>query len=64
MEQFNAIITLLPHIEAALSSKGESVERPDYSEAGATAAVDTDADMEEQEAKRKKNFEETSDEDD
>jgi len=62
MDQFNTIINLLPHIETALASKGESIERPDYSGAGASAAVDADEAMEEREAEAKKNFEQTSDE--
>jgi len=64
MEQFNTIIKLLPHIETALADKGESVERPDYSGAGASAAADAGEDDEEQDVKGKKNFEQTSEEED
>ena len=43
--------------------KGQSVERPDYSGAGASAAMDEDGDEEDEgvESSGKKNFEETSD---
>ena len=46
-----------------LTEKGESIERPDYSGAGASAAVDNadGENNEEVEKKGKKNFEETSD---
>lgn len=46
-----------------MAEKGQSIERPDYSGAGASAAVDegNDEDDEEMEKKGKKNFEETSD---
>ena len=66
LEQWNAILRLLPHIETVLAEKGHSVERPDYSGAGASAAA-AEADEEEdeeEEVKGKKNFEETSDEED
>lgn len=49
-----------------LAEKGQSIERPDYSGASASAAVDEEDDEdedEEVEKKGKKNFEETSDED-
>ncbi len=63
------MIKLLPHIETVLAEKGQSIERPDYSGASASAAVDEeddedDEDEEDEEVgkKGKKNFEETSDE--
>lgn len=66
LDQFNTLITLLPQIETALASKGQSISRPDYSNAGASAAaMDEDEDEDEDEAEKttaKKNFEETSDE--
>ncbi|KAL9133076.1 MAG: hypothetical protein Q9175_005753, partial [Cornicularia normoerica] len=63
IEQFNTLIKLLPHIETVLAEKGQSIERPDYSGAGASAAVDEDDDEEDEEVEKKgkKNFEETSD---
>lgn len=42
--------------------KGQSIERPDYSGAGASVAVDEDEDGDAEVGKKgKKNFEETSD---
>jgi len=43
IDQFSALITALPNIEAALSSHGLEVPRPDYSESG-----DDDEEMEEE----------------
>ena len=70
LDQFNTLITVLPEIETALASKGQSISRPDYSNAGASAssaaAMDEDEDEDEvekvQKTMGKKNFEETSDE--
>ena len=67
IEQFNTLVKLIPHIEAALSEKGEKIARPDYSGAARSLAATADADdddeeEQEPEAKAKKNFEETSDE--
>ena len=70
LDQFNTLITLLPEIETALASKGQSISRPDYSNAGASAssaaAMDEDENEDEvekvQKTMGKKNFEETSDE--
>lgn len=70
IEQFNTLIKLLPHIETVLAEKGQSVERPDYSGVGVSAAVEEEEEEEEEkgeegdeeaEKKGKKNFEETSD---
>lgn len=64
MEQLNTIISLLPQLETALAERGEKISRPDYGEAVASA----DAEMKgedgngEPAVKVKKNFEETSDE--
>ncbi|KAL9073825.1 MAG: hypothetical protein Q9161_002657 [Pseudevernia consocians] len=66
IEQFNILIKLLPHIETVLAEKGQSIERPDYSGAGASAAVDEEYEEDEDEdlgKTGKKNFEATSDED-
>ena len=65
LDQFNTLITLLPQIETALASKGQSISRPDYSNADASAAaMDEDEDEVDkaQKTMAKKNFEETSDE--
>ena len=67
VEEFNALIKVLPHIETVLGEKGQSIVRPDYSGAGASATIDEEDDEEEEdeevERKGKKNFEETSDDD-
>ncbi|KAM0800713.1 transcriptional Coactivator p15-domain-containing protein [Usnea florida] len=64
IEQFNTLIKVLPEIEVALAKKNQSVSRPDYSGAGASAAVEDDEEEDDEEMERegKKNFEETSDE--
>ncbi len=75
LEQYGALITLLPHIEKVLTEKGEKVPRPDYTRQ--SAAKDDEAVGEEDEAEElkeegepggngvsKKNFEATSDEED
>ena len=64
IEQFNALIKVLPDIETVLAEKGQSIQRPDYSGAGASAALDDEDeedDEDEVEKTGKKNFEETSD---
>lgn len=63
IEQFNALIKVIPDIEAALAEKGQSIQRPDYSGAGASAALDEEEEEEDEEVEKegKKNFEETSD---
>lgn len=68
MEQFNTIINLLPQLERVLAEKGEKIGRPDYSEAGSSAGDGNEENMEEDEedeepaSRAKKNFEQTSDE--
>lgn len=77
MEQFNNLVSTLPHIETVLAEKGESILRPEY---GAVAAKKPEANEDEEEEaeesyaeeedgehgkslnKGKKIFEETSDE--
>lgn len=63
IEQFNALIKVIPDIETALAEKGQSIQRPDYSGAGASAALDEEEEEDDEvvEKKGKKNFEETSD---
>ncbi|KAF2457494.1 transcriptional Coactivator p15-domain-containing protein [Lineolata rhizophorae] len=63
-EQFSALITCLPNIEAVLSSKGESLPRPSYDEAPAAATSEPKPDSGGEPSKPpKKNIEATSDED-
>lgn len=69
LDQFNAVIELLPHIETVLVGKGEKVSRPDYTaqtEPVGREEDDDEGDGEQEEEEEavvvKKNFEETSDE--
>jgi hypothetical protein len=61
IEQYSAIIRLMPQIEAALGTKGEIVPRPNYD---GTAGVkhDDDAGGENDEGPKKANIEATSEE--
>ncbi len=74
VEQYAALVRLLPHIETVLEQKGEKVPRPEYEEQSTTEEkvkvdkADEDANDEETGMKPsdsigKKNFEATSDED-
>ncbi|KAI9724754.1 MAG: hypothetical protein M1812_000029 [Candelaria pacifica] len=73
LEQFNALIDLLPHIETVLKGKGVELPRPDYeglpsggdAEDGEEQAVDDfkDQDVKDENGASKKNFEATSEED-
>ena len=60
------IISLLPHIEAVLAAKGESVPRPEYDSGdgggGEGEVVKGEEDSEEEDTK--KNFEATSEDED
>lgn len=65
LDQFSALIKLLPEIEQVLQKQGESLPRPEYS---GFAGQGDDGDNEEQSARgnespSKKNIEATSDED-
>ena len=79
IDQFSALVTLLPHIESVLKDKGIELARPSYGAVGGDAGADGDGEEEEekevdekdvgkvaekvsQEAKKKKNFEATSEE--
>ena len=69
LEQFSMVINLLPHIETELKGKGFDLPRPDYTakeSSGQLDGADEDEDVkdasEEEEAAGKKNFEETSEE--
>ncbi|KAI4099198.1 MAG: hypothetical protein L6R37_006081 [Teloschistes peruensis] len=71
--QYSTLLTLLPDIEAALTAKGETVPRPDFTTLKDSTAKDTDQ-QDDKDSKgkkenrksastKKKNFEATSDED-
>lgn len=69
IQQFNALVALLPHIETVLADKGESITRPEYSAESGTGAGKEIAVAEGNEdefvadaGEGKRNFEETSDE--
>ena len=65
IDQFNTMIKLIPHIESILAEKGQSIERPDYGGASTVKQVSAGAsEDDEEEAKGKRNFEATSEEDD
>lgn len=78
MDQYAALVRLLPHIEAVLEGKGELVPRPDYESGGrgeGDGAGEGGGGVEEkvesrgsrggdgEEVDEKKNFEATSEED-
>ena len=76
MPQFNALLALLPELEAVLAAKGETVERPAYNakpipstdgandepEAEAKAEDEESSTTKAEEKSKKKNFEATSEE--
>ncbi|KAJ5178942.1 hypothetical protein N7492_002152 [Penicillium capsulatum] len=61
VDQFAALVTLLPDIEQALSQKGVAVPRPDYS--GVSGHSDGDGNQDKASSPSKQNIEATSDED-
>jgi hypothetical protein len=62
LDQFSALIKLLPDIEQAVKKQGESLPRPAYT--GAVEQVDAEDDQETSNASpSKQNIEATSDED-
>lgn len=63
LEQYSALIDILPQIETALKKKGEDVPRPKYGEPQATHAQGDRDDDDEDQSLRKANIEATSDED-
>jgi hypothetical protein len=76
VEQYSALVEIMPQIESALEKKGEKIPRPSYADAGTAAGEDEaeqQGDVDEAKGdeesvaangKRKKsNFEATSDED-
>ena len=66
VDQYEALIKAMPAIETILIEKGQSVSRPDYDGGRETVMADADdtETSEEQKPDIKKNFEETSSEDD
>ena len=71
LEQFGMVIALLPHIESVLKDKGLDIPRPNYEAKGGSGQVDGADEEESDEAVEdaseegesgKKNFEETSEE--
>lgn len=60
MEQFNSLVSALPHIEAVLADKGESIPRPEY---GAAAAKKPEASEDEEEEAEESDAEEEEEED-
>ncbi|MCJ1477891.1 hypothetical protein MMC13_006564 [Lambiella insularis] len=67
VSQFSCLVSLLPHIEAVLKQKGETLPRPEYDKVeddkDEQDAVEDDEDDGEEENVGKKNFEATSEED-
>ena len=68
VEQFSALVTVLPHIESSLKAKAIILPRPEYGDGSeGDGDLKGEEDEEEEEVMRKKgkkNFEETSEEDD
>ena len=60
LNQFSSMFSLLPQVEAVMREKGESLPRPDYSgcEKAEVAGQSPDSDVD----SGKRNFEETSEE--
>lgn len=61
MEQFNNLVSALPHIETVLANKGESIPRPEYGAAAAKkpeANEDEEGEAEESDAEEKEEEEE------
>ena len=49
LEQFDTVVSLLPHIEAVLKDKGHTLKRPDYEGAAVGAELGDDEDEDEEE---------------
>ena len=62
LEQYSALINVLPQIEEALKKKGEKVPRPNYSISSSGEDDDNDQDEDEELQDKKANIEATSDE--
>lgn len=61
LDQYNALMEVLPEVETALAKKGQTVVRPNFE--GNAAKDKADEDDDEGSDANKKNFEATSDED-
>ncbi len=61
MEQFNNLVSALPHIETVLGNKGESIPRPEY---GAAAARKPEANEDEEGEAEESDAEEKEEEED
>lgn len=61
MEQFNNLVSALPHIETVLANKGESIPRPEY---GAAAARKPEANEDEEGEAEESDAEEKEEEED
>ncbi|KAF4308637.1 putative RNA polymerase II transcriptional protein [Botryosphaeria dothidea] len=65
LDQYNALVELLPDVEAALARKGEAVKRPNFEgPTGGPVKGDQQSDNDEADDAGKQNFEATSDEQD
>ncbi|EEP76046.1 predicted protein [Uncinocarpus reesii 1704] len=70
LEQFNALVALLPNLEEVVKQKGGTITRPEYGDEGDNDADEADQEMEEEEGQAtkrnkvspEKNIEATSDE--
>lgn len=60
MEQFNSLVSALPHIETVLAEKGESIPRPEY---GAVAPKKPGSNEDEEEEAEESDAEEEKEED-
>lgn len=63
LEQYSALINVMPQIESALKQKGGKIPRPNYSQQPATGDQDDQGDGDDQVEDKKANIEATSDED-
>ena len=61
VEQYAALVAVMPQIETLLSKKGEDVPRPNYA-SEPVGQADCDSEDEEDEEEKKANIEATSDE--
>ena len=61
VEQYSALVAIMPQLEGLLSQKGETVPRPNF-EGPPPKQADSDNDEEEEDETKKANIEATSDE--
>ncbi|KEF62795.1 MFS transporter, SHS family, lactate transporter [Exophiala aquamarina CBS 119918] len=62
VEQYSALINIMPQIESALKQKGETIPRPNYGQQAAGGDQDDQGDDDDQIEDKKANIEATSDE--